>query len=101
MQDINLIKLKLKVNDTYEKDGKITTKFEPSDNSDAKNKTYLDPKASKIEGHLSLIDKNYKDIELPNSKQSLEEVVERALKTNFQITFDKRSYDSLIIGTKN
>ena len=38
MQDINLDLRKLKVNDTYEKNEKTTTKFEPSKDGDVINK---------------------------------------------------------------
>ena len=57
VQDINLNQLKLKVSDSYNKDEKITTSFEPSDYSDVVNKAYLDTKLSKMEGHLSFSEK--------------------------------------------
>ena len=38
LQDLNNNQLKLKVNDTYEKDEKISTNFEPVDNKDVINK---------------------------------------------------------------
>ena len=34
LQDLNISQLKLEVHDTYKKDEKITTKFEPTDESD-------------------------------------------------------------------
>ena len=42
LQDLNINQLKLELYDTYEKDEKITTNFEPTDNSDVINKGYLD-----------------------------------------------------------
>ena len=33
--------LKLEVHDTYKKDEKLTTNFEPTDNTDVINKAYL------------------------------------------------------------
>ena len=47
LQDSNISQLKLEVNDTYKKDEKITTNFEPINNSDAINKAYLDEKLLK------------------------------------------------------
>ena len=47
LQDLNINQLKLEVHDTYKKVKKITTDFEPSDNSDVINKTYLDEKLKK------------------------------------------------------
>ena len=41
-QDLNINQIKLEVHDTYKKDEKITTDFEPTDNSDVTNKGYLD-----------------------------------------------------------
>ena len=42
LQDLNINQLKLEEHDTYKKDEKITTSFEPTDNSDVINKAYLD-----------------------------------------------------------
>ena len=42
LQDKNINQLKLEVHDTYKKNEKITTNFEPIDNSDVINKGYLD-----------------------------------------------------------
>ena len=47
LQDLNINQLKLEVHDTYTKDQKITTNFEPTDNSDVINKGYLDDKLFK------------------------------------------------------
>ena len=44
MQDINLNQLKLKVDDTYKKDGKTTTNFEAVKAEDVINKVFLDEK---------------------------------------------------------
>ena len=57
VQDINLNQLKLKVNDSYKKDEKLAKNFEPSDDLDKIIKTYLGENLSKIEGHLSYIEK--------------------------------------------
>ncbi len=42
LQDININNLKLEVHDTYKKDEKLTTNFEPVDNEDVINEGYLD-----------------------------------------------------------
>ena len=59
LQDLNISQLKLEVHDTFKKDEKIKTNFEPTDNSDVLNKGYLDDKILKINGHLSKLEKNY------------------------------------------
>ena len=53
LQDLNINQLKLELHDTYKKDEKIATNFEPVNNADVINKSYLDEKLSKINGHLS------------------------------------------------
>ena len=47
VQDMNINQLKLEVHDTYKKDEKVTTNFEPTDDSDVINKAYLDEKIVK------------------------------------------------------
>ena len=59
LQDSNINQLKLEVNDTYEKDEKITTNFEPVSNEDVINKSFLDGKLLKMNGHLSKLEKDY------------------------------------------
>ena len=59
VQDFNINRLKLQVQDTYKKDEKITTNFKAVDESDVLNKTYLDEKLLKINGHLSFLEKDY------------------------------------------
>ena len=94
MQDISLNPLKLKVNDTYKKDEKLTTKFEPSDDSDVIRRTYLDTKLSK-KSHVSYIEKDYKEFKLKSNKQSVEEVlIRRAVKTTTKKLYDKGSFDN-------
>ena len=48
---MNNNQLKLEVHDTYEKDEKTTKKLETVNDEDIINKTYLDKKLSKKEGH--------------------------------------------------
>ena len=61
LQDININQLKLEVHDTYKKDEKITTDFEPINIEDIINKSYLDEKLFKINGHLSKLEKDYNE----------------------------------------
>ena len=46
-KDINLNQLKLKVKDTYQKDEKVTSNFEPSDKEHVIHKSFLVKKISK------------------------------------------------------
>ena len=50
LQDMNINQLQLEVHYTYKKDEKLTTIFEPTDNSDVINKADLDEKLKKIDG---------------------------------------------------
>ena len=50
LQDLNINELKLEVHNTYKKDEKITTNFEPTDNTDGINKVYVDDKLLKLNG---------------------------------------------------
>ena len=68
MQDIIFNQFKIKVNDTFKKDEKITTNFGPSSNHNSVNKAYLEKKLSKTEGHLSLKEEKYKEFLSPNDK---------------------------------
>ena len=47
LQDMNINQLKLELNDSFKKDEKITTNFEPTNDSDALKEAYLDEKLSK------------------------------------------------------
>ena len=64
VQNINLKQLKLKVNDIYKEDGKITTIFEASDDIDKGNKSYFGKNLCKIEGRFSYIEKVYNEFKL-------------------------------------
>ena len=90
LQDLNIIQLKTEVHDTYKKDETITTNFEPTDDSDVINRSYLDEELLKINGHISLLEKDYNEFKLQYNKQSLEEnLIQRAVKTSIQILYDK------------
>ena len=95
LQDLNINNLKLEVHDTYKKDEKLTTNFEPVDGSDVINKGYLDSKLLKIDGHLSKLEKDYNEFKLQYNKQSVEDIlIQRAVKTTIQILYDKGLFDN-------
>ena len=95
LQDANISQLKLEVYDTYKKDEKITTNFEPIDNTDVINKGYLESKLLKIDGHLSKLEKYFNEFKLQYNKQSVEEIlIQRAVKTTIQILYDKGLFDN-------
>ena len=95
LQDSNINELKLEVHDTYKKDEKITTNFEPVKNSDVINKGYLDEKIIKIDGHLSKLEKDYNEFIKQYDKQAVEDIlVQRAVKTTIQILYDKGLFDN-------
>ena len=70
LQDANISQLKLEKHDTCKKGEKITTNCEPIDNSDVINKSYLDEKLFKIDGHLSKLEKDYNEFKLQYNKQN-------------------------------
>ena len=95
LQDLNINQLKLEVHDTYKKDEKITTNFEPVDNEDVINKRYLDEKLLKINGHLTKLEKDFNEFKLQYNKQSVEDIlIQRAVKTTIQILYDKGLFDN-------
>ena len=94
LQDLNINQLKLEVHDFYKKDEKITTNFEPVDESDVMNKAYLDEKLIKINSHLSKLEKDYNEFKLQYNKQNVEDIlIQRAVKTTIQILYDKELFD--------
>ena len=101
LKDANISQLKLELHDTYKKDGKITTNFEPIDNSDVINKGYLDSKLLKIDGHLSKLEKDYNEFILKYNKQNVEGIlIQRAVKTTIQILYDKGLFDNYANAVK-
>ena len=94
LQDLNVNQSKLEVHDTYKKDEKLTTNFEPNDNEDVINKGYLDEKLIKINSHLSKLEKDYNEYKLQYNKQSVEEIlIQRAVKTTIQTLNDRGLFD--------
>ena len=95
LQDSNINQLKLEVLDTYKKDEKLTTNFEPDDDSDVINKAYLDSKLLKIDGHISKLEKDFNEFKLQYNKQNVEDIlIQRAVKTTIQILYDKGLFDN-------
>ena len=95
LQDANISELKLEVHDTFKKDEKVTTNFEPVDNEDVINKGYLDSKLLKIDGHISKLEKNYNEFKLQYDKQAvLDVLIQRAVKTTIQILYDRGLFDN-------
>ena len=95
LQDLKINQLKLEVHDTYKKDQKITTNFEPVDNEDVINKSYLDSKFLKKDGHLSKLEKDYNEFKSQYNKQNVEDIsIQRAVKTTIQILYDKGLFDN-------
>ena len=95
LQDLNINNLKLEVHDTYKKDEKLTTNFEPVDNEDVINKGYLDEKLLKINGHLTKLEKDFNEFKLQYNKQSVEGILaQKAVKTTIQILYDKGLFDN-------
>ena len=64
LQDLNISQLKLQVQDTYKKDEKLTTNFQPVDDSEVINKGYLDSKMLKIDCHLSKLENDFNEFKL-------------------------------------
>ena len=86
LQDLNINHLKLELHDSFKKHEKSTTNFEPTDDTDVINKSYLDEKLKKKDGHIYYTEKDVNEFKLQYKKQSVEEVlIQRAVKTTFQI----------------
>ena len=95
LQELNINQLKLEVHDTYKKDEKLTTNFEAVNNEGVINKSFLDEKLLKINGHLSKLEKDFNEFKIPYNKQSVEDIlIQRALKTTIQILYDKGLFDN-------
>ena len=101
LQDLNINQFELQVPDTYKKDEKITTNFEPINNEDVINKAYLDENLFKTNGHLSSLEKDHNEFKLQYNKQSVEEIlIQRAVKTTIQILYDKGLFDNYANAVK-
>ena len=95
LQGLNINQLKLEVHASYKKDEKITTNFEPNDNSDVINKGYLDEKLLKIDGRLSKLEKDNNEFNLQHNKQNVEDIlIQRAVKSTIQVLYDRGLLDN-------
>ena len=95
LQDSNISQLKLELYDTYKKDEKITTNFEPVNDEDVINKGYLDEELKKTNGHIAYLEKDYNEFEKQYNKQSVEEfLIQRAVKTTIQRLYNKGLFDN-------
>ena len=95
LQDLKINQLQLELHDTYKKDEKLTTNFEPVNNEDVIKKGYLDEELKNTNGHFTYIEKNYIEFKQQYNKQSVEEIlVQRAVKTTILILYDKGSFDN-------
>ena len=75
--------------------------MEAVDDKDVKNKSFLDEKLLKVNGHLSKLEKNYNEIKLQYNKQNVEGIlIQRAVKTSKQILYDKRLFDKYANANK-
>ena len=68
VQDINLNQVKLKANETFQQNEKVTTNFESSNDQDVVSKNYPHTKLSKVECHLSFIVEDYNENKLRSNK---------------------------------
>ena len=59
LQDLNFNQSKLEIHETYKKDEKITTHYDPINNEYVINKAYQDEKMLKISVQISLLEKEY------------------------------------------
>ena len=99
LQDLNINNLKPEIHDTYKKDEKLTTNFQPVVDSDVINKGYLDDKFLKINSHISKLEKDFKEFKLQYNKQNVEDIlIQRAVKTTIQILYDRGLFDNFQIG---
>ena len=73
---------------------KITTNFKTVKDEDVINKAHLDEKWLKLNGQLSISEREYNEFKLQYNKQGVEDVlIQRAAKTTIQIHYDKGSFD--------
>ena len=94
-QDIAFNQIKHEVHDSYKKDEKRTTNFEPVKDKDVINKAYLHRRLSKIHGHITFLKEIYNEFNLLSDKQSIEENLnQRAVETTEQLFYEKRLFDS-------
>ena len=97
---MNINQLKLEVHDTFKKDEKPTVSFKAVNDEDVINKAYLDEKLLKLNGHISILEKDYNEFKLQYNKQTEEFLIRRAVKTTVQTLYDKGLFDSFLNADK-
>ena len=86
---MNNNQLKLEVHDFYRKDENRTKIFETSNDENLTNEAYLNEKFPEINGHLSLLEKDYNKFKLHYDKQTVGEIlIQRAVKATIQKPYD-------------
>ena len=99
VQDMHINQIKLEVYDSLKKEEKITTKFEPINNEDVINKAYIDEKILKMNGQLSLLEKDCNEFKLQYNKQSVEEIlIQKTVESTIQILYDKSLFENFHEG---
>ena len=94
LKDSNINQTNFEKHDTYNKDEKITTNFEPIDLSDVINKAFFDERLKKTNSQIAYIEKNYNEFKKQYNKQAVEEVlIQTAVKTTIQTLYDKGLFD--------
>ena len=61
LQDMNINQLKLELHGSYKKGEKRKTNIEAAEGSDVTNKNYIVDNLLKIDGHLSVSEKDYNE----------------------------------------
>ena len=90
VQDLNINQLELQVHDAYQNE-KLTTTFKDLYQSDDIYTAYLDKKLSKIDGHLSFLEKDHNEFKLHNKEDIL---IEKAVRTTIQLLYDEGLFDN-------
>ena len=93
VQDSNNMQINFQVHDTYKRDEKITTDFEPIITEDVLNKAYLDENLIKVNGDLSLLEKDYNEYKLQYNKDcGTEFVIKGKISIQLLATFSKTGF---------
>ena len=85
---LTLTKIKLKVNNTFKKTEKITTKFEAVNDEYVINKEFLDTKLAEVKGQIPYIEKHFNEFR-DHERHNEDVSIERGVKTTIQILYDK------------
>ena len=79
----------------------MATNSEAVKDEDVMNNAYIDEKLSKIDGHLSLVEKKYHEFILQNNKQPVDKfLIQRSEKVTVQKLFDRSLFDTFADADK-